>query len=202
MQADVIQVPEHCIIIKNWFEADELTQIFDELNLLRRFFLKEEQHTGAATNKDGTLLKRGKGVFLDELYSEDGRKNSAILKGMGKVFNPGLVEALIQKWSYFEQIKNSNFDSTLVNYYQGGGEYRQHTDQSVYTVCVFLWQEPKKFSGGNFQLRDTLIEIENNMLVIFPGFVKHGATLVEMEDTKENEGFGRWSIVKFIGYRN
>lgn len=200
MEAMIVRVPEACVVIKNWFTPEEIEEIFKELEAIRKMALMDAKDNSSAKH-EGQILKKGKGVFLDVLYPPEERHRSPILRHMNKIYDRGLISALSQQCSYFEQIEQCDQDHTLANYYVGGDEYKQHKDQSVYTACAYLWKEPKKFTGGNFYLRDTMIEVENNMMVMFPGFVKHSATLVEMDNTEENAAYGRWSIARFLNYK-
>lgn len=201
MKINIITVPEHCAVIEDWFTDDELSQVYYELDhmVTPHLMYGNNARDGAAV-VNGSHLKKGYGVFLDNVYPEN-RDLSPILKFSAKVFDGNFVAELCKSSSYFEQIKLSTRDNTVVNYYENNDEYREHVDISLYTACTYIWKEPKSFTGGDFYLRETKISLKNNMTVIFPGFVKHSAETVHMKVDDQNKRMGRWSIAKFINYR-
>lgn len=201
MKIEFITVPEHCAIIRNWHSQEELDQIWPEMEHLRKnFMLDAKNDLNGTASIDSEKIKKGKSLFIDMIYNTN-RDASSILRFGRKLFDEELNDILSKECSYFQQILKSRRDTMLINYYDEGDEYRSHFDESLYTACTFLWHEPKSFEGGNFFLRDKQIEIENNMTVIFPGFVEHGAEKVSMIDKGENDlGMGRWSIAHFVTY--
>ena len=100
----------------------------------------------------------------------------------------------------FRALPVTNYDTTLVNYYENANYYKPHADETLFSAISFHYKEPKKFSGGDFILNDfnLKIEIKNNMLIIFPGAYHHGVTEVIMNKKDLNQGFGRYSMVQFI----
>lgn len=190
--------------IKNFFDDDELSLIWKELDFLNSSdALMSPVETGSARDENGNITKKNKGVFLDELYSHN-RRFSNILKLTTKIFDKDLVDGLIQLDKNFTHIRNSTQDSTLLSYYEKSDHYKKHFDNSVITVLFYFCKQPKAFHGGNLILSDYDIEIEceNNMLLFIPGYVLHEVEEVHMKDEDLNKGLGRYCISKFILYRS
>jgi hypothetical protein len=61
------------------------------------------------------------------------------------------------------------------------------------------------FSGGDLKFLDydIDIELENNMVVIFPSCYLHQATDVKMDESIEKfSGYGRYCMSQFLSYKN
>ena len=70
----------------------------------------------------------------------------------------------------------------------------------MYTAVTWFFKEPKSFSGGNFYFADygIKIEVQNNMAVIFPSFVKHAVDEIILEQNNDLMGYGRYAISQFL----
>tara|TARA_R110002153_G_scaffold274306_2_gene448284 strand:+ start:4651 stop:5235 length:585 start_codon:yes stop_codon:yes gene_type:complete len=161
------------IIIDNFFTPQELHEVETEVNDLRRFLAgAETTHTAVDENKK--LKKTGTGVFLDGLYGEN-REASAILQYNRKLFSEEIVLAAKNFDAVFGFIRESNLDTSLLNSYVSGQEYKAHTDSSRISAVTFLRQGD--FTGGGFRFPAQDIEIEavHNRAVVFPSCVLHQA---------------------------
>ena len=179
------------ILIDEFFDTNELVDVVQEVKDLKRFSLPASK-THTAADKKG-FRKTGKGLFLDELYVQN-RSASGILTHNRKIFTPKLVDYAEQFDSFFGFIRESNYDSCLLNYYTSGQEYRPHKDESRISVVTFLKQGD--FTGGEFVFpdQDHVIEPVHNRAVIFPSCVTHGAMPVGGEGA-------RISIAQFIDFK-
>lgn len=185
------------VIVENFYDENELDLIWRELNFLTsQDKLLEPEETGSAT-ENGKILKRNKGIFLDVAYGI--RKVSDILTINRKLFNMDFCDKLVKINPLFRTLKTSNYDSTLISYYENEGMYNKHTDTSTLTAVTYFFKEPKKFFGGDIIFNDYNIQvrIKNNMLIIFPSCLFHEVTEIKME--KNNfDGFGRYCMTQFI----
>jgi predicted 2-oxoglutarate/Fe(II)-dependent dioxygenase YbiX len=179
------------IQIDEFFEAAELADVVQEVKDLKRFSLAASKTQTAGDCKG--FKKTGKGLFLDELYGKN-RSASGILTHNRKIFTPKLVDYAEQFDSFFGFISESNFDTTLLNYYTSGQEYRPHKDESRISIVAFLRQGD--FTGGEFVFpdQDHVVEPVHNRAVIFPSCVTHGAMPVGGEGA-------RISIAQFIDFK-
>ena len=95
----------------------------------------------------------------------------------------------------------TNWDTTKVRYYHNGEYYDPQTDKSTqFLAFSYFYKEPKKFSGGElfFPDHDSQLTCENNSLIIFPEWVKHGVNEVKIKDSDYYDGWGRYCISNFI----
>jgi hypothetical protein len=181
------------IILDEFFTSLELLEVEKEICDLKRFSL-DSSKTKSATFEGSEFKKTGTGVFLDNLYT-DNRDASAILRGGRKLFSLDFMEKAQNFDAVFGFIRKSSSDSTLLNYYKSGEEYKAHHDTSRISAVTFL--RLGDFSGGEFCFpsQGITIEAKHNRLVIFPSCVLHCA--------KPIYGLGeRVSIAQFISNKN
>lgn len=152
------------------------------------------EHTGSARNQDGSPKKKNAGVFLDSVYTD--RSYSNLLKFNRKVFNATLNKPS----TVLNALTESNEDSTLVSYYENGGEYKSHRDASQLTAVTYLYRQPKAFDGGDLVLPEYGYAFEPwfNRTYIFPSVVEHEVTPVIMKPEDCGKGLGRYCISAFI----
>ena len=179
------------ILVNDVFTENELEEITQEVQDLKRFFLRAEK-TGSVYDERGNSNKTGAGLFLDTLYSEN-RKASAILKANRKIFAQEFLDHAISFDIVFGYIRGSNHDSTLLNYYQEGQQYKPHTDNARISSVTFL--KDGCFEGGEFSFPEQEVTIDalHNRSVIFPSCTTHSAMPVYGDGT-------RVSIAQFIDY--
>lgn len=195
MQVTLCKEPFEYIIIDNTYTEEELKLIFLELDFWSLSNnLMGPEHTGTATWGDGTPKKKNKGVFLDDVYIN--RNHSNILKLNRKIYNIQVNEPSV----VLNFLKDSNYDTTLVSYYENEMHYKSHRDASVITAITYLYKEPKLFKGGDLVLTDYGIAFEpwfNRTYIMF-GIVEHEVTEVTMKQEDCGKGLGRYCISNFI----
>jgi len=179
------------ILIDDFFTTQELQAVSQETKDLKRFSLCAEK-TGVAKDEKQNSKKTGTGLFLDELYA-DNREASDILTANRKTFSTKIQEYAAKFDVVFECIKESNHDTTLLNYYVEGQNYKPHKDQARISSVTFL--RDGNFTGGEFSFPEQKVTIEalHNRMVIFPGCATHSALPVHGNGT-------RISIAQFINY--
>ena len=102
-------------------------------------------------------------------------------------------------------MNQSNWDSVKVRYYHDGEYYDAHTDKSMqFLAFYYINKEPKKYTGGEvyFPKYDYEYGCDNNSIIVFPGWVKHGVKKVSIEDSAYDEGYGRYAITTFFGSKS
>lgn len=195
MQITLCKDPFEYIIIDDTYTEEELKLIFLELEFWTLSKnLMNPKHTGTATWNDGTPKKQNKGIFLDHAYIE--RQHSNILKLNRKIYEIELTEPSI----IFNFLKTSNYDNTLISYYENNNHYKSHKDASVLTALTYLYKQPKSFEGGDLLLTQYDIAFEpwfNRTYIIF-GAIEHEVTQVFMSADKLDKGLGRYCISNFI----
>jgi predicted 2-oxoglutarate/Fe(II)-dependent dioxygenase YbiX len=136
-----------------------------------------------------------KGVFLHDVYKN--MEFSNIYKLSRKLFTAGISQAQSEN-PFLAYLKHKNADSTLINYYTNKSFYSHHQDDSIITAVTALWKFPRAFTGGDLKFTDYdyTTNLTNNSVIIFPGFVEHEVTQIEMDN--QQRGFGRYSITQFM----
>ena len=185
------------------FNEIDLVNVWKELEFLTHpdKLLPPTASRSAVSN--GKILKNNHGVFLQHIYGTP--EISDIYRAIKNVFTKKFFEDLASKHIIFEWIKQLNNESILVSYYEDNDSYLPHKDNSVYTVLVNLYKEPKAFTGGDLTLGNAgyKIPLENNRMIIFPSWALHGVTPVKFIGAQPKfSGWGRYTISDFLYIHN
>lgn len=187
------------IVIDDFYSKKENDLIWQELCFLNTDLtnFSGPEKTGTARNEEGEILKKTKGIFLDEVYNL--RNFSNILKINRKIFDKDLCQSLIKEHTFFNYLKESNKDSTLIQYYENSDYYKSHWDKSLIMTISWFFSTPKSFTGGDLLFDDgTLIECKNNRFIIFPSILNHEVREISMAEKSLGKNLGRYSISQFI----
>lgn len=198
LEAIVDEFPFPHMIIENFYNESELNLIWEELNFYTKpgKFLEAKYYGGIVD------YTNSKALLLDSLYGEKYRSVSNILSVNRKLFDSGVLDHFASIHQCCILATKSNYDTTKVRYYHDGEYYDPHTDSSMqFLGFSYFYKEPKKFTGGSltFPQYDYEITCDNNSMIIFPGWVEHGVTKVEIDESDYFDGFGRYAITSFFG---
>lgn len=185
------------VVFKQILQPHHILSMIDEIGFINKNnYLKTGDQTISAVNELNET-KKNMGVFLDQIY-KDRRKESKILSIHEKLVNAVLSKHLANRNIVFEYFKHTNIHNTLVNVYLDKNSYFEHFDQSILTSITFLWNQPKKFTGGSLIFNNYGIELvpELGDVVIFPGFCSHEVSEITLPD--DNFDNGRYSISQFF----
>lgn len=193
------------LVIDDFYTDEEQVEIWKELDFLtydRKLFPPED--SGAAHDSEtGEVLKKNSALFLDSIYAK--REFSNIMVVNRKLFSDEVKSNFVGMDNCFRYIQNSNFDATLVSYYEQSDYYKPHTDSAMLTYLYWCHKEPKAFSGGDLVLPelDEGIQYKNNRLVIFPSWRLHEVTPIKMndDDYEPYSGNGRYCITNFLNIK-
>lgn len=184
------------VVIDDFYNDRELALIWREIHFLSSKLLPPE-HTNSAKDEHGCDLKKNSGIFLDKVYQD--RDASDILAVNRKLWSPEVIDRVEKISPWWRLLAVSNYDCTLLNYYQDNEYYEPHSDHAVITAVTILHSQPSNFSGGDFVFAEHGITVScrSNSVIIFPSVVKHGVTPVQLRDsTLENSG--RYSLAQFL----
>lgn len=187
------------------FTESELDLIWKELNFLCvPTKLKEPEETGSA-KKSGIILKKNRGLCIDQCYTDKSISNYLNLYKKPFCVIAENEEEICNKDPVFRSFFTTNFESTLLSYYEDGDYYQSHIDACVYTYVFYIFKEPKHFEGGSLILDDlqTEIEIKSNMGILFPSWLNHTVTDVKMKSPLYmNKNLGRFCLSTFFSYNH
>ena len=191
------------LIIDNWYTPEEEKKIWKELDFITQtdVMLKPtDPRAHAAHDSEEKPLAKHFKIFLGELYTTEGRKYSHILQLLSKQKTKKFVTEIVKNAlpdhsSYFEKCNSAN---CLISYYEDGDYYKSHFDVVNYTTFVWLYKEPKNFTGGNLVLTgpNETVECINNRLLLIPSFYYHAVTEVN-QNSSSKVGYGRYCISTF-----
>ena len=185
------------LIIKNFYNEDELKLIWEELT----YYTKPDKLLDAEDYGGVVNSTNAKALVLDLIYQGKYRVLSNILTVNRKIFNDDLLSAFSNLHDCCNIAQHVNYDCTKVRYYHDGEYYEPHTDRSIqFLGFTYFYKEPKKFTGGElyFPKYDYEFDCENNSLIMFPGWVEHGVTEVKIKDSDYYDGQGRYAITSFF----
>ncbi len=192
------------VIVENFYDPSELELIWEELKFYTRpgKLLEAEEFGGIpdATNSHALLL--------DEVYEDlrrDGGPNyrnlSNILTLNRKLFTGKYLDQLSDIHDSCLLAPRCDRDTTKVRYYHDGEYYEPHTDSPMnFIAFYYTHKEPKKFTGGDlvFPRYNCEVTCDNNSMIIMPGWVQHGVTRVNIENSDYYDGYGRYCISSFM----
>ena len=187
------------LIVENMYNNEELDLIWEELDFLSKphKFLQEDDGTGK-DEKTGLTYSTSKSILLDDVYTQ--RSTSNILTINRKLFLNEFIQPFSEILPICKSILYQNSDSTKIRYYENNDEYLPHQDFFNYTSITFFYKNPKMFDGGDLYFPDFnyIFKCENNHTILFPSCIFHGASCVKMKDTKNCNGYGRYSMMQFL----
>ena len=207
LSAYVDEFPFPHMIIDNFYNEEELELIWEEL----KFYTKPGKLLEAKNYGGVVGYTNAKALMLDSVYrnysDNDGvnyRILSNILTVNRKLFASGILDTFATIHDCCSIANQSNSDTTKIRYYHDGEGYDPHTDKGFqFLAFSYFYKEPKKFTGGQLYFPKYNYEIpcDNNSMIIFPGWVEHGVREVSIENSDYYDGWGRYAITSFFGFR-
>ena len=207
LSAYVDEFPFPHMIIDNFYNEEELELIWEEL----KFYTKPGKLLEAKDYGGVVGYTNAKALMLDSVYrnysDNDGvnyRILSNILTVNRKLFASGILDTFATIHDCCSIANQSNSDTTKIRYYHNGEGYDPHTDKGFqFLAFSYFYKEPKKFTGGQLYFPKYNYEIpcDNNSMIIFPGWVEHGVREVSIENSDYYDGWGRYAITSFFGFR-
>ena len=188
------------VIIENFYNEEELKLIWQELEFYTHpnKLVPAKDYGGIVGSTNALALQ------LDGIYSKR-RELSNILTVNRKLFQSGVLDQFAKIHGCCSIANQSNYDITKVRYYHNDEYYDPHTDKSVqFLGFSYFYKEPKKFEGGDleFPQHDLVLPCVNNSMIVFPGWVEHGVRKVKISNSDYFDGWGRYAITSFFGYRH
>lgn len=173
------------VVIKNFLNKQEYREVFDEIGIYLKVNLinYDDPISGTAILNGEHLAQEKESLYLFE--------NSVYPKYYKKFFVE--IKKMCENKSlsiYYRSLAFSNQDFSWFAKCSNQHEYKSHIDFNLFTQLYYIHKEPKKFTGGDlvFDDFDYTIPYENNMMILFPGYLSHSVTKVESsKKLKSNE---------------
>jgi hypothetical protein len=192
------------IVLEDIFDDKEQKYLWKEVDFLcDENKLQDPFGTGSDMRNDGTPKKSNKGLWISEYYSNNSSNYMSLYKkGLNQLSNQkdDLTKYDINLKLFFM----TNFDSTLLSYYENEDYYESHIDIACYTYVFWLFKEPKRFSGGDLSFPELnyKVNVKSNMGVLFPSWVDHKVDKIEMYDKMDRyNSNGRFCFSTFFHIR-
>lgn len=180
MKINVFSQPFEHVIIEDYFEENELKDIFNELEAI--FLFKEKSNKFINWN----LSAKNNGVFTNRIAFDtrnfSKNKESITFKHFEKIFNPDISSYLFKHSNFCNFLRCVTETGVVVGVYQDGDSYKPHYDLGLITAVAHIWHPDFRFEGGelyfpdfdNFSIAPSL-----NNLIIFPSYLKHGVKKIK-----------------------
>ena len=175
------------VVIDNYYNEQELKSVWAELDFFSTspVNIHRAETTVVAKFLDGQPRSKAYRWYPNSIY----KHSDYYPKTLSSIQN-------FTCRSFF----TSNSDNTIINYYDESDHYRAHHDTVLWTQVTWLYKEPKKFEGGDFDFPESGIEVKlkNNRSVLFPSCYLHRVSPIKMIEQVNELGWGRWCLTTFI----
>ena len=183
MKVTWVPTPHPHLLLEDIFAEEELPQVMTELHNLDSLLLPP--HLSGSASRDGRPLKFNDALLLANL------KETSPLEGL--LSNHLFEELFLQipcHW-FMHSLRLCNLHSFMVSRYADGQYYNCHFDRCMFTTLVWMYDEPKQFTGGEliFTEYKEVLEPKNNTGVIFFG--------AQLHEVPPVSGDGRYTITRF-----
>jgi Rps23 Pro-64 3,4-dihydroxylase Tpa1-like proline 4-hydroxylase len=185
------------IVVDDWYNEKEEKIVWKELDYFYNCNVFESAEENCAIEGEKKLAKNNR-LYYDLIFKN--KKYSFINKMLYKIQNKNFHKIVEDVMPVGKIFKHTNWDNTLVNYYENDDNYEDHYDYSLFTMLIFFFKSPKMFSGGDlyFKENNTTVECKHNRMLLFPGYYYHKVNKVSMQKKYLNDMNGRFSITHFI----
>ena len=199
IEVNITTTPFPHAIFRNFYDNHELGLIWEELNFYTRpnKLLDVEEYAGVVG------FTNARAIILDDVY-DNNRSISNILTVNRKIFNEETLEIFSNISDCCSLARDCNWDVTKVRYYHNGEYYKPHIDKAMpFLAFSYFHKQPKRFTGGElvFPKYDYSFDCDDNSLIIFPGWVEHGVNEVSIQNSDYYDGYGRYAITSFFGFK-
>lgn len=199
IEVNITTTPFPHAIFRNFYDNHELGLIWEELNFYTRpnKLLDVEEYAGVVG------FTNARAIILDDVY-DNNRSISNILTVNRKIFNEETLEIFSNISDCCSLARDCNWDVTKVRYYHHGEYYKPHIDKAMpFLAFSYFHKQPKRFTGGElvFPKYDYSFDCDDNSLIIFPGWVEHGVNEVSIQNSDYYDGYGRYAITSFFGFK-
>ena len=186
------------IVSDNWYSPEEEKLIWKELD----FYYQPDNLERAAdfsAKKDGVNLSNSSRIYPDAMFTEKYKHVSSIMSATKKFQDKQFKDFIKKAMPQGVQFCLANKNSTIISYYDDAHEYKTHHDDPQFTILIWFFKEPKKFTGGDFIFTQPNLNVKckHNRMVLFPSYYLHKVTPVLLDKEYRNKGLGRFTFTHF-----
>ena len=202
MKINYSDKPFEFLVIEDFLNETQKKEVWNELDffvdsdLVNKVSSNETDKSAIDSNTMQSLAHRHS-IFLQRVYV-DARKQSKIYKAIQSNFLVADFDLKYPQSILLKYLPMTNYDSTLVSYYQNGDYYKSHNDSSILTCILYLIKE-NDFEGGElfFPEYDFKHTPLNNQLIVFPSCINHEVPMLK-SFINNDQSYKRISISTFV----
>lgn len=203
MEFNFIEDGIDAIVIDNFYNEQQLSEIMDELKFLTKpSIFCEPKKLAAATDDNNNVITSKRGVWVDTVINWN--HSSLIKYPWDNLCIPEVKEKIIGFNSMYRIMYACDWRSNLLSYYENSDYYDVHHDDAIFTVLNYFHTTPKKFTGGEIKLYSSTsnkiatVEVKQNRVVIIPSVTKHEVLEIKSDLKNTFSGDGRYCNSIFL----
>ena len=191
------------VVVDDWYTSEELNLIWKQLNFFtQKNMMERAEVSGAVARKPETNEAKGRNarIWLDNYFTQEGSMFNIISNSLASKLPHDFNNLVLSCSEQFTNFGTTNTNTNFVSYYENNDEYDYHFDTSMFSMLIWLYKTPKKFKGGEFSFKkeNRKIELKNNRMILFPSYLEHKVTKLNMKNSGDNNG--RYTITHFFNY--
>ena len=191
------------VVVDDWYTSEELNLIWKQLNFFtQKNMMERAEVSGSVARKPETNEAKGRNarIWLDNYFTQEGSMFNIISNSLTSKLTHDFNNLVSSCSEQFTNFVTTNTNTNFVSYYENNDEYDYHFDTSMFSMLIWLYKIPKKFKGGEFSFKkeNRKIELKNNRMILFPSYLEHKVTKLNMKNSGDNNG--RYTITHFFNY--
>ena len=191
------------VVVDDWYTPEELNLIWKQLNFFtQKNMMERAEVSGSVARKPETNEAKGRNarIWLDNYFTQEGNMFNIISNSLTSKLTHDFNNLVSSCSEQFTNFVTTNTNTNFVSYYENNDEYDYHFDTSMFSMLIWLYKTPKKFKGGEFSFKkeNRKIELKNNRMILFPSYLEHKVTKLNMKNSGDNNG--RYTITHFFNY--
>ena len=191
------------VVVDDWYTPEELNLIWKQLNFFtQKNMMERAEVSGSVARKPETNEAKGRNarLSLDNYFTQEGSMFNIISNSLASKLTHDFNNLVLSCSEQFTNFVTTNTNTNFVSYYENNDEYDYHFDTSMFSMLIWLYKTPKKFKGGEFSFKkeNRKIELKNNRMILFPSYLEHKVTKLNMKNSGDNNG--RYTITHFFNY--
>ena len=179
------------MLVDDFYTTEEQFLIWEELESYRQDDIYTDgKFSSDSYGSDGTILSSYGAssvanlnrVYLEEIYPNN-REDSNILTVYKKILSQEVLENYRQTTPAARQFENTNYDCSIVSYYEDSNNYGEHFDSFMHTVLIWFYKTPKRFEDGNLRFSESneTVKCIHNRMIMFPSYYLHEVDKVKLK---------------------
>jgi len=196
--------PDNCpvLIIDDFYDDDQQEDIWCELDYYNRVdrWSNDPNDPHRSRGWDGKPLVENSRIYLDNIFTAQGRNMSFILSHHNKIYEKDIMVPYGNMSAAARTISRVTQNTSFLSYYSHNDAYAPHMDNALHSAMVYFYKEPKSFVGGDLEFEDNgvTVECKHNRMVMFPSFYRHSSTPLISKEATPTKWMGKYTMSHFL----